>query len=402
MISYKLLFKILFILIFISNLVGCGEDNLVVKSLSIREPRPLMIHYVSFNPSQFDLKLGLTAKEDLSGESVLSMVHRTKAIAGISGGYLLGNQFGGEGIPLFALKKDGIWVSSNGAGGPQRYKLDRQPTGAIGFSQDGKVYFGNIQAEFEVLLGGWPIPINNLNKPREPNEIVLYNNALTERPKARGKGIELVIDELGKVIKEEINLTESIQPPSKGWALSIGEDSPHYNNLLARKEKLFQVRPVINSFDLNGSKITPSRDWNQFENILAAGPILIENGELVSREKYPQGFFNFNVDFFDKLHPRGGICVDNSGNIKLIAIDGRKPGVSEGVTTFEFAKIMKELLDCQYGMNLDGGGSTTLVMQDAILNSPSGDLGSEASSGPVKIRNIATSILICPKTKLRN
>ncbi len=79
----------------------------------------------------------------------------------------------------------------------------------------------------------------------------------------------------------------------------------------------------------------------------------------------------------DDLHPRSAVGVSRDGRqLLLMTVDGRQPGYSEGLTTFETAEWMKRL-GAEDALNLDGGGSTTLVIQGRdgkpdILNRPSG------------------------------
>ena len=74
-------------------------------------------------------------------------------------------------------------------------------------------------------------------------------------------------------------------------------------------------------------------------------------------------------------HPRTAIGIDKHGKqLIILVVDGRQPGYSEGVTIAELTHIMIEY-GAYFAMNLDGGGSTTLVMEDRsgkprILNSP--------------------------------
>jgi hypothetical protein len=63
----------------------------------------------------------------------------------------------------------------------------------------------------------------------------------------------------------------------------------------------------------------------------------------------------------------------------LIAIDGRQPGYSVGVTTSDEAALMIDLGVFE-GLNQDGGGSTALVQSGAgggpdLIDSPSGSFG---------------------------
>lgn len=75
------------------------------------------------------------------------------------------------------------------------------------------------------------------------------------------------------------------------------------------------------------------------------------------------------------LAPRTAIAIDKKEKfLLLLVIDGRQPGYSEGATLTELAEIILEY-GGHYGMNLDGGGSSTLVKQGrfgqtAVLNSP--------------------------------
>lgn len=63
-------------------------------------------------------------------------------------------------------------------------------------------------------------------------------------------------------------------------------------------------------------------------------------------------------------HPRLAAALDRSGGtLLLVAIDGRQPGYSEGVTLSELAEIVLSH-GGHRAMNLDGGGSTTVVIAD--------------------------------------
>lgn len=77
----------------------------------------------------------------------------------------------------------------------------------------------------------------------------------------------------------------------------------------------------------------------------------------------------------DELDPRTAIGLNRNGRyIYLIVVDGRQPFYSEGATFVELADLMIEV-GAHIAMSLDGGGSSTLVIQGddglpQILNSP--------------------------------
>lgn len=77
------------------------------------------------------------------------------------------------------------------------------------------------------------------------------------------------------------------------------------------------------------------------------------------------------------LHPRTALGFDDTGAwLLLVVVDGRQPGFSEGVTLSELAGILKTR-GCSQAINLDGGGSSIMLVQEPgqgvrTVNSPSG------------------------------
>jgi exopolysaccharide biosynthesis protein len=73
--------------------------------------------------------------------------------------------------------------------------------------------------------------------------------------------------------------------------------------------------------------------------------------------------------------PRTAIGYSNNGRyLYLVVVDGRQPFYSEGITLSELADLMISL-GARYAMNLDGGGSSTMVVADRtgrsqVMNSP--------------------------------
>ena len=94
-----------------------------------------------------------------------------------------------------------------------------------------------------------------------------------------------------------------------------------------------------------------------------------------------------SADFPTARHPRSVIGVDGGGAIWLVAVDGRRPAHSVGMTFVELQRLAAAL-DLRDALNLDGGGSTTLVLNGVILNRPT-DL-----TGP---RAVSDAILVLPR-----
>lgn len=68
--------------------------------------------------------------------------------------------------------------------------------------------------------------------------------------------------------------------------------------------------------------------------------------------------------------PRTAICY-NDDYVDFVVVDGRNPGISEGMTINELAHFCRDRLDADWGINQDGGGSTTLWLDGKVVNRPS-------------------------------
>lgn len=95
-----------------------------------------------------------------------------------------------------------------------------------------------------------------------------------------------------------------------------------------------------------------------------------------------------------RRHPRTAIGVDRTGNILwLVVVDGRQKGFSEGMTTHELGRVMRDL-GCWDAANMDGGGSSIMG-----LVGPDGKLGvvsspSDRLLGIVRIRPLPMILTI--------
>lgn len=100
-------------------------------------------------------------------------------------------------------------------------------------------------------------------------------------------------------------------------------------------------------------------------------------------------------EFSLALHPRTAIGF-GGGRLWLVTVDGRQPGVSEGVSLGELAELMIEF-GCDQALNMDGGGSTTLAIADPdprVLNTPS---SVDEQGQPGVLRENGTSLAVFAK-----
>jgi exopolysaccharide biosynthesis protein len=66
--------------------------------------------------------------------------------------------------------------------------------------------------------------------------------------------------------------------------------------------------------------------------------------------------------------------VDADGHLIMATVDGRQLGYSVGLSYVEGAELMRAL-GARDAVNLDGGGSATMVVGGKVVNSPSDNEG---------------------------
>jgi exopolysaccharide biosynthesis protein len=106
------------------------------------------------------------------------------------------------------------------------------------------------------------------------------------------------------------------------------------------------------------------------------------SGEGVGGFNALSGFYSVlthgtNTGTSKDLHPRSSVGVSREGRwLIMMVVDGRQPGYSEGLSTAETGEWMRKL-GAHDALNLDGGGSTALVVEGPkgrprVMNRPSG------------------------------
>ena len=106
--------------------------------------------------------------------------------------------------------------------------------------------------------------------------------------------------------------------------------------------------------------------WAALVSAVGGGPQIVRDGAPVFRagEK-------FTSNQLGQRAPRSAVGQRADGRIVLVAVDGRQPGYSVGLTNFELAQALVRL-GAVTGMALDGGGSTTMAFDGKLLSRPSG------------------------------
>lgn len=129
-------------------------------------------------------------------------------------------------------------------------------------------------------------------------------------------------------------------------------------------------------------------------DLVAAGPLLVRDGRSAIDDEDAEGFSagsgQFDSDITVGRYPR---CALGLGDDELLAVccDGRRSGVDAGLELGELARLLISF-GAREAINLDGGGSATLVHRGHLLNRPYSNHDQPAPQS----RAVVTALLFDP------
>jgi|GEM_PF-7131472 len=219
--------------------------------------------------------------------------------------------------------------------------IDNSTFNVFGITKINKPFIGHVENfKPDVRIGSTIVPVSYMNKNfTNLNEIVLLSSTYGKTSIGNSTAVELteVVINNGQVI--DIRINESpITIPENGYVIAIPKNSNFNTNQIS----------IGDIFIFNDPKIL-----NVLDTLIGGGSILVEKGQLNSEFSLP---INGN-------HPRSAIgFTKDYSKVILTTVEGRKTFVP-GVTESELAEIMMDL-GAYYAINLDGGGSSTLIKRD--------------------------------------
>ena len=133
----------------------------------------------------------------------------------------------------------------------------------------------------------------------------------------------------------------------------------------------FQERPVVAKGTTPDPTIrnlnTLDRwKWWRMKTAVGGGPVLVKDHEIFIPFREEQKFVNGEND----RHPRTAMGYTSNGQLIILVVQGRTPGVAEGTTLKETAIILRDL-GCVEAVNLDGGGSSCMLVNGKETIKPS-------------------------------
>ena len=233
----------------------------------------------------------------------------------------------------------------------------------LAFDSSGAPHAGTFQVNGSVMLGGQRRDIHAWNRP-DTSGLAFYDAAWGPMMDTATSIVEVVLDgrNPSRVVASDI-LKAGMPIPANGGVLVAGRRAP-----VALGAALLALQP--------GDTVRVTMSLAPFHPREAVGgrPMLVRDSVVVG-EVDTEGQASFIA-----RNPRTAVGIARGGTRLILAvIDGRQKGYSDGMTLRETANLMRAL-GARDAINLDGGGSSTLVYAAGahgalmVANTPSDSL----------------------------
>lgn len=232
----------------------------------------------------------------------------------------------------------------------------RQAAGrpGIGFNYDNDVMVENPVFISRLITSEGELTVHGVNEGRGTNQIVLYNRFYGASTNTNENGTEIAIEPLDgwrandtlRVVVRARESNEGAMAITPGWAVLSGHGTSGtaLDDRVAVDDTLRLVLGVQPGIP-------------DLVELVSGGPFLVRDG---AEDVGPRG------DAVDR-HPRTAVGINaDTTRLYLVTVDGRQVP-SAGMTLHELADFMVDI-GVHTGINLDGGGSTTMVVRGTIDN----------------------------------
>jgi len=300
---------------------------------------PLDVYVLKVDPAREDLEVrpALAGPTVHSRHSVLYVARQHGAVAALNGGF-----FAGQGPPLGLLIIDGEWI--------KHPILNRT---VLGITADGELLMGCVSFAGRLYFGdhGY-LELDGINRGHnESYQLVIYTPRWGEVLSPCVQCTRLVVS-AEAVVVAKVSGAGSVEIPPGGYVIS---GSGRYTTLL---EKVQEGEGVW-------ARLQTKPEWKKLAYALGAGPRLVKDG----RPHITAAPEVFGGDVSGGAASRSAVAITQDGLLMLVAVETPPDEPGRGVTLTELAQILVKL-GARDAMNLDGGGSTTVVQSDQVINHP--------------------------------
>jgi exopolysaccharide biosynthesis protein len=325
---------------------------------------PWLINVLRIDLAKSRLKIVRALDEGVGTETVSSLAARYRAVAATNGGYFrTTGTYRGESLGFLLL--DGKLISES--------HNDRAVVGVIDSRNASEVIFGRLKSFGEIGVGTAKHDVQGVNRPVSLNELLIFTPEFHRTTLTNPDGIEVIVRRNQVVAIND--LKGSSQIPSDGFVISAAGSARDWIKKYVRKGASARFSWRMSSI---GSDARNS--WRNSGSVLGGGPQLVRGGKVAITNLEE----NITNAFVTDRHPRTAIAKLNSGKVLLVTVDGRQPNLSVGMSLPMLAELLLEL-GAVDAINLDGGGSTTMVVGDKVVNRPSDQTGERPVSDAILV-----------------
>ncbi len=232
--------------------------------------------------------------------------------------------------------------------------VDEYYRSAIGITYDEKIIFGRVRYEGSVNFYGSRIYLSGVNWERGENALILYNRYFGKTTGTNNYGVEVVVQDgtITEIYRDKGNNVI----PFDGYVISAHGTAAAF----------FNDAQVGDALTIDQQIFSDNSEFRNVPTIIGAGPRLVKDGKVyvtAADEKFP-------ADIRVGRAPRSAVGVNAYGDYIFAVVDGRQAH-SRGCTLEEWANILLKKFGAVNAINLDGGGSTELIVKDSLVNIPS-------------------------------
>jgi exopolysaccharide biosynthesis protein len=210
-------------------------------------------------------------------------------------------------------------------------------------------------------------PLSGLNDTPKGGQVMLFTPAFGARTPVVSGAAEIVLQPF-PAATPNADLTATVTATAVGGGTVIPPDGAVIMAAGATIAATLKAEAPLGTSVTTRLILQPT--WTGVTAALGGGPVLVRNGKPVFRS-----LEDFTNDQVSQRDPRAGVGQLADGRIILVAVDGRQPGYSVGLTSFELAQTLARL-GAVTASAVDSGGSVTVAFDGQLLNRPS-DPGGE-------------------------
>jgi exopolysaccharide biosynthesis protein len=247
------------------------------------------------------------------------------------------------------------------------------------FTTDRKSFLTHTRLRGSVRARTFTVPLSGVNVRTRAEDAFVFDSFFGDVTPADTGALELVLREIraGTPAAERRGILMAVDTSFEGVAI------PHDGFVLSAHGS---ARAALASLAI-GDSVSWTAAFDSLpaniKEMIGGYPMLLVNGQDVHNQET-----GLRSPFAERRHPRAAIGLDSAGRIHIVAVDGRQAGYSEGMSLPELGWYLL-VHGIPNAMNFDGGGSTTLVVSDRIVNRPSDAAGERAVSNALLVLGAA-------------